>query len=113
MFGIGIPELIVILVIALIVLGPEKLPDIATALGRAFGEFKKATDELKGSVKESMKDMDLEKPYTPPKKQEQTISPNIGNIGDTSKETKSIEPATGDNKTEAQKNTGGNQVDKV
>lgn len=62
MFGIGLQEIIVILIIALIVIGPHKLPDLAKALGRAFGEFKRATEELKSSVK----DIDLEKPYTPP-----------------------------------------------
>ncbi len=50
MFGIGFTEILVILVIALIAIGPEKLPEIAKALGRAFGEFKKATDDLKKSV---------------------------------------------------------------
>ena len=47
MFGIGFPELLLILAIALIVLGPKRLPDLAKALGRGFSEFKKATDELK------------------------------------------------------------------
>jgi len=50
MFGIGMPEMILILAIALIVLGPKKLPDLAKSLGRAMREFKKATTELKESI---------------------------------------------------------------
>lgn len=50
MFGIGMPEMILIAAIALIVLGPKKLPDLAKSLGRALREFKKATTELKESI---------------------------------------------------------------
>ncbi|BBO83535.1 Sec-independent protein translocase protein TatA [Desulfosarcina ovata subsp. sediminis] len=50
MFGIGMPEMILILAVALIVIGPKKLPDLARSLGKAMGEFKKATSELKDSI---------------------------------------------------------------
>ncbi len=50
MFGIGMPEMLLILAIALIVIGPKKLPDLAKALGRALGEFKRATTEIKETM---------------------------------------------------------------
>lgn len=50
MFGIGMPEMLLILAIALIVIGPKKLPDLAKSLGRAFAEFKQATSELKETL---------------------------------------------------------------
>ncbi|PID40253.1 MAG: hypothetical protein CR984_04170 [Proteobacteria bacterium] len=50
MFGIGMPEMILILAVALIVIGPQKLPDLAKSLGKAMGEFKKATRDLKESI---------------------------------------------------------------
>jgi len=50
MFGIGMPEMLLILAIALIVIGPKKLPDLAKSLGRAMREFKKATSEFKDTM---------------------------------------------------------------
>ncbi len=46
MFGIGMPELVVIMVVALIVLGPKRLPEAAKGLGRALREFRHATSNL-------------------------------------------------------------------
>ena len=50
MFGIGMPELLLLLAIALIVIGPKKLPDLAKTLGRTMREFKKATNEFKETI---------------------------------------------------------------
>jgi len=50
MFGIGVPELILIAIVALIVVGPKKLPDALRAIGRALGEFRKVTSDLREEV---------------------------------------------------------------
>lgn len=50
MLGIGMQEIIIILVVALIVIGPKKLPDLARALGRAMREFRRAADDLKENL---------------------------------------------------------------
>lgn len=55
MFGIGMQELLIILAVALIILGPKKLPEMARALGRAFAELQRAADDLRSSV-----DLDVE-----------------------------------------------------
>lgn len=56
MFGIGMQELILIAIIALIVVGPKKLPDLAKTLGKGFSEFKKATEGITEDLKETMKE---------------------------------------------------------
>ncbi len=50
MLGIGMQEIVIILIVALIVIGPKKLPDLARALGRAMGEFRRAADDLKDNL---------------------------------------------------------------
>jgi TatA/E family protein of Tat protein translocase len=51
MFGIGTPELLIILIVALIIFGPKNLPSMGKALGRAIREFRKAAQELKHEIK--------------------------------------------------------------
>jgi Tat protein translocase TatB subunit len=50
MFGISMPEMFLILAIAIIVIGPKKLPDLARTLGKALGELKKAASDFKESI---------------------------------------------------------------
>lgn len=59
MFGIGMPEFLLILVVALVVFGPKKLPELARTIGRALAEFKKSADELKENLNlgEELKDV--------------------------------------------------------
>lgn len=59
MFGIGMPELIVIFVIALLVVGPKKLPELAKALGRGFAEFKKATNEVRRTLDTELQEINV------------------------------------------------------
>lgn len=65
-FNIGFPELILILAVALIVFGPRKLPEIGRSIGRAMGEFRRASHDLKTSLEE---DIDVEKGTRPAPKE--------------------------------------------
>lgn len=56
MFGIGIPELLLILALALIIFGPGKLPDVGKAFGKAIGEFRKASHDLENELAQKAKE---------------------------------------------------------
>jgi sec-independent protein translocase protein TatB len=66
MFGIGMTELLVILVVALIVFGPTRLPELARSLGRAMGEFRRASTDLRQTFNESLQDPKPPAPPAPP-----------------------------------------------
>jgi sec-independent protein translocase protein TatA len=56
MFGsIGMPELVIILVIALIIFGPRKLPELGRSLGKSIGEFRRASNELRSTLEEEIR----------------------------------------------------------
>jgi sec-independent protein translocase protein TatB len=54
MFGLGFGEILIVLVLALVLLGPERLPDAAKQLGKGLREFKKATSEIKQQVEKEL-----------------------------------------------------------
>jgi TatA/E family protein of Tat protein translocase len=66
MFGsLGVPELLLIFVVILIVFGPRRIPEIGRTLGKALGEFRKATDDLKSTIEKEVRLEELKK-ITPP-----------------------------------------------
>ena len=73
MFGsIGMPELMIIFVIALIIFGPRKLPELGRSMGRSLSEFKRASNELRSTLDEEIRVEDKDPTPIPPKPQEQT-----------------------------------------
>ena len=53
--SLGFPELLIIMVIALIIFGPRKLPELGRSLGKSIGEFRKASNELKSTLEEEIR----------------------------------------------------------
>jgi len=60
MFGIGLPELVVILAVALIVLGPQRLPEVARMLGRAYGQLRRASEEFQNTIRQDLAALERE-----------------------------------------------------
>ena len=60
MFGLGVGEILLILAIALIFIGPERLPDLARSLAKGYAEFRRSFDEVKNSIEKDMRSLNVE-----------------------------------------------------
>jgi TatA/E family protein of Tat protein translocase len=65
MMGLGGPELIIIFLVALVVFGPRKLPELGRSLGKGLNEFKRASNELRNTLDEEIRDEERAKPSLP------------------------------------------------
>ena len=74
MFGLGVPELVLILIIGLVIFGPGKLPDVGKALGKSIREFKSASNYEDGKKDDKMINVTAETKETPVKKDEQKLA---------------------------------------
>ena len=66
MFGIGMSELLVILVVALIIFGPTRLPELARSLGKAMAEFRRASTDLRSTFEEAAREPGARTPESAP-----------------------------------------------
>jgi TatA/E family protein of Tat protein translocase len=74
MFDIGLQELLVIGVLALLVFGPSKLPELGRMFGRAMREFRRASDEFRSTVETNLKINEEPEPYVPPYAPDTTVA---------------------------------------
>ena len=79
---IGMPEMVVIAVIALIIFGPRKLPELGKSLGKSIAEFKRASNELKNTLEEEIRTEELQdarkSAQIPPTAADATVDPGPG-----------------------------------
>jgi len=97
MGNLGMPELMMIMLLALLLFGPKKLPEIGKQVGKALGEFKRASNDLKRSIEDEMSkaqsgldSMTSDPPKPEPKPEPLALAPAAGAVA----QQKAAEPAT-------------------
>lgn len=97
MFGsIGVPELIVIFIIALLIFGPKKLPEVGKSVGKAIREFKKASDELRNKVEDEINVTEIKNEIKDVKKDLTSVTTDLNDLQDSiKKDLKADEPEEG------------------
>jgi TatA/E family protein of Tat protein translocase len=97
MGNLGMPELMMIMLLALLLFGPKKLPEIGKQVGKALGEFKRASNDLKRSIEDEMSkaqsgldSMTSDPPKPEPKPEPPALAPAAGAVA----QQKAAEPAT-------------------
>ena len=115
MFGIGLPELVIIIIVALLVVGPAKLPEVARSLGKALGEFRRLADDVKETFEQEMTSEGEEKEEPGEQKEGEKEEP--GAIGEKEEEKETPEkqeegpagvgPSPGKDPEELEKGPGG------
>ena len=97
MGNLGMPELMMIMLLALLLFGPKKLPEIGKQVGKALGEFKRASNDLKRSIEDEMSkaqsgldSMTSDPPKPEPKSEPPALAPAAGAVA----QQKAVEPAT-------------------
>ncbi|MEO8056054.1 MAG: TatA/E family twin arginine-targeting protein translocase [Acidobacteriota bacterium] len=97
MGNLGMPELIMIMVLALLLFGPKKLPEIGKQVGKALGEFKRASNDLKRTIEDEMEKASSavkidDPPKDEPEKAAPALAPADGTISRPSETTKTPAP---------------------
>ncbi len=77
MGSIGMPELVIIFVIALIIFGPRKLPELGKSLGRSINEFKRASNELKNTLEDEIRVEEQKTPVPRPASPAPVPTPSV------------------------------------
>ena len=107
--SLGFPELLIIMLVALIIFGPRKLPELGRSLGKSLGEFRKASNELKSTLEEEIR-LEEVKEQRAKMEAEQTSAVEAGNPSATSNEIYPPTDVSPDEPTISRTNSTGNSA---